>query len=85
LKADMTSTGEAFIVRGFNRTIEQSEFICWIDHSAFGKLTVRSLPGGLNERTWSGWSHFFVEGFVRAIPGPTCGMNWFCLQLAVDF
>jgi hypothetical protein len=45
-----------------------------------GKLAV-----GKFVKFWGGWSHFFVGSFVRATPGQTVGMNWFFLQMTVDF
>lgn len=34
---------------------------------------------------WGGWSRFFPGPFVRQTPGETIGMNWFFIQMTVDF
>src|SRR5204863_4887248 len=36
-------------------------------------------------KLWGGWSHYFAGAFVRQTPGETIGMNWFFVQMTVDF
>ena len=36
-------------------------------------------------KLWGGWSHFFPGGFVKTTPGEAIGMNWFFLQMTIDF
>src|SRR5258706_654636 len=57
--------GAAVIVRDFNLTIEQSEFVSRIGHSGCGKSTVLSMVAGLNEKTSGG---IILAG--REIDGP---------------
>jgi hypothetical protein len=42
---------------------------------------------GKHVKIWGGWSHFFAGEFVRktATTGPKQDMNWFFLQMTVDF
>ena len=42
---------------------------------------------GKNVKFWAGWSHFFAGEFVRktATFGPEVDMNWFFVQMTVDF
>lgn len=49
-----TPKGPAVIVKDFNLTIQQGEFVCLIGHSGCGKSTVLSMLAGLNEITGGG-------------------------------
>src|SRR5215213_9117942 len=49
-----TSKGPAIIVKDFNLTIKQGEFVCLIGHSGCGKSTVLSMLAGLNDITGGG-------------------------------
>jgi nitrate/nitrite transport system ATP-binding protein len=49
-----TAKGPAVIVKDFNLTIKQGEFVCLIGHSGCGKSTVLSMLAGLNEITGGG-------------------------------
>jgi nitrate/nitrite transport system ATP-binding protein len=49
-----TPKGKAIIVKDFNLTIKQGEFVCLIGHSGCGKSTVLSMLAGLNEITGGG-------------------------------
>jgi nitrate/nitrite transport system ATP-binding protein len=49
-----TPKGPAIIVKDFNLTIKQGEFITLIGHSGCGKSTVLSMLAGLNEITGGG-------------------------------
>jgi nitrate ABC transporter ATP-binding subunit len=49
-----TPKGPAIIVKDFNLTIKQGEFVCLIGHSGCGKSTVLSMLAGLNEITGGG-------------------------------
>jgi nitrate/nitrite transport system ATP-binding protein len=49
-----TPKGPAIIVKDFNLTIQQGEFITLIGHSGCGKSTVLSMLAGLNEITGGG-------------------------------
>src|SRR6185295_18973436 len=44
-----TPKGPVIIVKDFNLTIKQGEFVCLIGHSGCGKSTVLSIVAGLNE------------------------------------
>ena len=46
--------GSAIIVKDFNLTIKQGEFVCLIGHSGCGKSTVLSMLAGLNDITGGG-------------------------------
>ncbi|HEY3496675.1 MAG TPA: ABC transporter ATP-binding protein [Polyangiaceae bacterium] len=46
-----TPKGPAVIVRDFDLTIEQGEFVCLIGHSGCGKSTVLSMVAGLTQKT----------------------------------
>jgi len=43
------------------------------------------LAAGKWVKFWGGWSHFFPGGFVKDTPGTDRGMDWFFLQMTVDF
>src|SRR4026209_848931 len=60
-----TPKGPAIIVKDFNLTIKQGEFVCLIGHSGCGKSTVLSIAAGLTEATGGG-----VAGAGREIGGP---------------
>src|SRR3954469_14567010 len=49
-----TPKGPAIIVKDFNLTIKQGEFVTLIGHSGCGKSTVLSMVAGLNEITGGG-------------------------------
>jgi len=49
-----TPKGPAVIVKDFNLTIQQGEFVCLIGHSGCGKSTVLSMLAGLNDITGGG-------------------------------
>src|SRR5688500_17564406 len=49
-----TAKGPAVIVKDFNLTIQQGEFVCLIGHSGCGKSTVLSMLAGLNDITGGG-------------------------------
>ena len=49
-----TPKGPAVIVKDFNLTIQQGEFITLIGHSGCGKSTVLSMLAGLNDITGGG-------------------------------
>ena len=49
-----TPKGPAIIVKDFNLTIKQGEFVCLIGHSGCGKSTVLSMLAGLNDSTGGG-------------------------------
>jgi nitrate ABC transporter ATP-binding subunit len=49
-----TPKGPAIIVKDFNLTIQQGEFVCLIGHSGCGKSTVLSMLAGLNDITGGG-------------------------------
>ena len=34
---------------------------------------------------WAGWSHFFAGPYVQQTPGNSRDMNWFFIQMTVDF
>lgn len=53
-KTYTTPKGPAVIVRDFNLTIKQGEFVCLIGHSGCGKSTVLSIVAGLNDLTEGG-------------------------------
>ncbi len=53
-KIYQTPKGPAIIVKDFNLTIKQGEFITLIGHSGCGKSTVLSMLAGLNEVTGGG-------------------------------
>jgi nitrate ABC transporter ATP-binding subunit len=63
--------GPAIIVRDFNLTIEQSEFVSLIGHSGCGKSTVLSMVAGLNEKTAGG---IILAGREIDGPGPDRGI-----------
>jgi nitrate ABC transporter ATP-binding subunit len=70
-KTYQTPVREAVIVRDFNLTIEQSEFVCLIGHSGCGKSTVLSMVAGLNEKTRGG---IILAGREIDGPGPDRGV-----------
>lgn len=49
-----TPKGPAVIVKNFDLSIRQGEFVCLIGHSGCGKSTVLSMVAGLNEITAGG-------------------------------
>src|SRR5205809_2412952 len=49
-----TAKGPAVIVKDFNLTIKQGEFVTLIGHSGCGKSTVLSMLAGLNDITGGG-------------------------------
>ncbi len=53
-KIYQTPKGPAIIVKDFNLTIQQGEFITLIGHSGCGKSTVLSMLAGLNDITGGG-------------------------------
>jgi len=53
-KIYQTPKGPAIIVKDFNLTIQQGEFITLIGHSGCGKSTVLSMLAGLNDTTGGG-------------------------------
>jgi len=63
--------GAAVIVRDFNLSIEQSEFVSLIGHSGCGKSTILSLVAGLNEKTSGG---IILAGREIDGPGPDRGV-----------
>ncbi len=70
-KSYKTPTGDAVIVRDFNLTIEQSQFVSLIGHSGCGKSTVLSMVAGLNEKTSGG---IILAGREIDGPGPDRGV-----------
>jgi len=63
--------GAAVIVRDFNLSIEQSEFVSLIGHSGCGKSTILSMVAGLNEKTSGG---IILAGREIDGPGPDRGV-----------
>jgi nitrate/nitrite transport system ATP-binding protein len=53
-KTYQTPKGPAVIVKDFDLSIPQGEFVCLIGHSGCGKSTVLSMIAGLNEITGGG-------------------------------
>ncbi len=53
-KAYETPKGEVTIVKGFNLTLREGEFVTLIGHSGCGKSTVLSIVAGLNQSTSGG-------------------------------
>ena len=43
------------------------------------------LALGRHLKFWGGWSHFFPGSFVEDTPGTERSMDWFFLQVGVDF
>jgi nitrate/nitrite transport system ATP-binding protein len=70
-KTYATPKGPAVIVRDFNLTIHESEFICLIGHSGCGKSTVLSMVAGLNEITSGA---IILAGKEITGPGPDRGV-----------
>jgi nitrate/nitrite transport system ATP-binding protein len=70
-KTYATPKGPAVIVRDFNLTIHESEFICLIGHSGCGKSTVLSMVAGLNEITSGA---IILAGKEISGPGPDRGI-----------
>lgn len=66
-----TPKGPAVIVRDFNLTIKQGEFVCLIGHSGCGKSTVLSIVAGLNDLTGGG---VILAGKELVGPGPDRGI-----------
>ena len=66
-----TPKGEAVIVRDFDLTIQNGEFVCLIGHSGCGKSTVLSMVAGLNDIT-SG--NIILAGKELTGPGPDRGI-----------
>jgi nitrate ABC transporter ATP-binding subunit len=63
--------GEAVIVREFNLTVDEGEFVCLIGHSGCGKSTVLSMAAGLVEKTSGG---IILAGREIDGPGPDRGV-----------
>ena len=53
-KAYETPKGEVTIVKGFNLTLREGEFVTLIGHSGCGKSTVLSIVAGLTQSTSGG-------------------------------
>jgi ABC-type nitrate/sulfonate/bicarbonate transport system ATPase subunit len=66
-----TPKGPAIIVKDFNLTIKQGEFVCLIGHSGCGKSTVLSMLAGLNEITRGG---IILAGKELVGPAPDRGV-----------
>jgi nitrate ABC transporter ATP-binding subunit len=66
-----TPKGPAVIVKDFDLSIKQGEFVCLIGHSGCGKSTVLSMVAGLNEITGGG---IILAGKERVGPGPDRGV-----------
>jgi nitrate/nitrite transport system ATP-binding protein len=64
-------SGPAVIVRDFNLTIDEGEFVTIIGHSGCGKSTVLSIVAGLSEKTGGG---IVLAGREIDGPGPDRGM-----------
>ncbi len=60
-----TPTGPFVVVRDFNLTVAEGEFVCLVGHSGCGKSTVLSIAAGLN---MPGGGRVMVAG--RPIDGP---------------
>jgi nitrate/nitrite transport system ATP-binding protein len=92
-KSYPTPTGPAEIVKDFNLTVAEGEFIAVIGHSGCGKSTVLSMIAGLNSITSGG---IILDGREIDGPGPDRGvvfqspslLPWLTaqgnVQLAVD-
>jgi nitrate ABC transporter ATP-binding subunit len=63
--------GPAVIVKEFDLSIKQGEFVCLIGHSGCGKSTVLSMAAGLNEITSGG---IILAGKELVGPGPDRGV-----------
>src|ERR1041384_6289252 len=70
-KIYQTSKGPAIIVKDFNLTIKQGEFVCLIGHSGCGKSTVLSMLAGLNDITGGG---IILAGKELVGPAPDRGV-----------
>src|SRR6476660_8812298 len=70
-KTYQTSKGPAVIVKDFDLSIRQGEFVCLIGHSGCGKSTVLSMVAGLNEITGGG---IILAGKELVGPGPDRGV-----------
>lgn len=66
-----TPRGPAVIVKDFDLSIKQGEFVCLIGHSGCGKSTVLSMIAGLNEITGGG---IILAGKELIGPGPDRGV-----------
>jgi nitrate/nitrite transport system ATP-binding protein len=66
-----TPKGPAIIVKDFDLSIRQGEFVCLIGHSGCGKSTVLSMVAGLNEITAGG---IILAGRELAGAGPDRGV-----------
>jgi nitrate/nitrite transport system ATP-binding protein len=66
-----TAKGPAVIVKDFDLSVKQGEFVCLIGHSGCGKSTVHSMIAGLNEITGGG---IILAGKELVGPGPDRGM-----------
>ncbi|MBN8249553.1 MAG: ABC transporter ATP-binding protein [Verrucomicrobia bacterium] len=66
-----TPQGERVIVRNFNLTLAEGEFVTLIGHSGCGKSTVLSMVAGLSSITDGG---LVLAGREVAGPGPDRGM-----------
>src|SRR5678809_1174056 len=70
-KTYQTPKGPAVIVKDFDLSIRQGEFVCLIGHSGCGKSTVLSMIAGLNEITGGG---IILAGKELVGPGPDRGV-----------
>jgi nitrate/nitrite transport system ATP-binding protein len=70
-KIYQTPKGPAVIVKDFNLTIKQGEFVCLIGHSGCGKSTVLSMLAGLSEITGGG---IILAGKELVAAGPDRGV-----------
>jgi nitrate ABC transporter ATP-binding subunit len=66
-----TPNGPAVIVKDFDLTIQQGEFITLIGHSGCGKSTVLSMVAGLNDITSGG---IILAGKELVVAGPDRGV-----------
>ena len=66
-----TAKGPAVIVKDFDLSVKQGEFVCLIGHSGCGKSTVLSMIAGLNEITGGG---IILAGKELVGPGPDRGV-----------
>src|SRR5437867_9699869 len=70
-KTYQTPKGPAVIVKDFDLSIPQGQFVCLIGHSGCGKSTVLSMLAGLQEVTTGG---IILAGKEISGPGPDRGM-----------
>ncbi len=66
-----TAQGQAIIVKDFDLSIKQGEFVTLIGHSGCGKSTVLSMVAGLNKITGGG---IILAGKELIGPGPDRGV-----------